>query len=264
MITQNQLYSAGIDIGSTTAKIAILDSNDHVVFTSYERHNTKIIETLLDILKSVHTKFGNIELKTTITGSAGMGICEKKGIPFVQEVVAATEVIKKKYSQVQTLIDLGGEDSKMIFLHAGKAPDIRMNGSCAGGTGAFIDQMASLLGVTLAEFDQLAANHSNKYPIASRCGVFAKTDVQNLVSRKISKEDIAASVFHAVSVQTINALARGADIVPKIMFTGGPFTFLPQLGKAFENLLNLSDVEIITPEHQELMPAIGAALLGKT
>jgi predicted CoA-substrate-specific enzyme activase len=200
--------SIGIDVGSTTAKLAVLDKGLNIVFSKYLRHNARIHNTLKELVSEALNQLGNCNVNIRITGSAGIGVSEKAGIPFLQEVVAASEVIKTLYPQVKTLIDIGGEDSKMIFFHENKSPDIRMNGSCAGGTGAFIDQMASLLNIPVTEFNELAAGYSKIYPIASRCGVFAKTDVQNLLSRKICKSDIAASVFHAVAVQSMNTLAR--------------------------------------------------------
>jgi predicted CoA-substrate-specific enzyme activase len=255
------LYSLGIDIGSTTAKFAVLDNSFNLVYSDYTRHNARIHHTLVELLNGAKAFLGNLPVNIRITGSAGIGVSEKAGIPFVQEVVASSEVIKKLYPHVKTLIDIGGEDSKMIFFYDHKAPDIRMNGSCAGGTGAFIDQMASLLNVPVSEFNGLAANYSKIYSIASRCGVFAKTDVQNLLSRKISKNCIAASVFHAVAVQAMNTLARGFDIVPLVMFSGGPFTFMPELRKTFARDLNLKETDITDAAHAELLPAIGAALV---
>ena len=255
---------AGVDVGSTTAKIAILNAANELVFSKYTRHHTKIHQTVIELFSAAKEKIGNCVLKVRVTGSAGIGVSEKADIPFVQEVVASAEVVKQLYPQVKTLIDIGGEDSKMIFFYDSKAPDIRMNGSCAGGTGAFIDQMATLLNVNVADFEGLAKNHSKIYTIASRCGVFAKTDVQNLISRKISKSDIAASVFHAVAVQSMNTLARGFDIVPKVMFSGGPFTFLPELRNTFIRDLKLDEEDIIEAENTELLPAIGAALVDKS
>jgi predicted CoA-substrate-specific enzyme activase len=254
-------YLVGIDIGSTTAKIAVLDKKYSLIFSKYIRHNAKILETLIELFVEAKKELGNCTVKIRITGSAGIGISEKAGIPFVQEVVAASEVIHKLYPKVKTLIDIGGEDSKMIFFHESKAPDIRMNGSCAGGTGAFIDQMATLLNVHVSEFNELASGYSNIYTIASRCGVFAKTDVQNLLSRKISKSDIAASVYHAVAVQAMNTLARGFDIVPIVMFSGGPFTFMPELKNTFIRDLKLKHDDVCDAEHSELLPAIGSALV---
>ncbi|MDR1666665.1 MAG: hypothetical protein LBS03_03095 [Bacteroidales bacterium] len=253
-------YRIGLDVGSTTAKIAVVDGQSQLIHTDYVRHNTQIYETVSALLEATVAVTGNGNVSLAVTGSAGMGICENTGIPFIQELIAATEVVQKQYPQVKTLIDIGGEDSKMIFFHAGRIPDIRMNGSCAGGTGAFIDQMASLLNVETAEMSRLATLYQNMYPIASRCGVFAKTDVQNLISRKIPKKDIAMSVFHAVAVQCLNTLARGYDVLPKIMFIGGPFTFLPELINAFLMALNISKNDTVCPEHPEVIPALGAAL----
>ena len=260
---RNELIYAGIDLGSTTAKIAIIDHNQKLIFSRYKRHNTKIKETVTELLNDAKNQLGDINISLKITGSAGMGMSENTGIPFIQEVIASAAVVSKKYPEVKTLIDIGGEDSKMIFFHDKKAPDIRMNGSCAGGTGAFIDQMASLLNVSLEEFNQLAGNYKRIYPIASRCGVFAKTDVQNLLSRKISKEDIAASVFHAVAIQTMNTLSRGYDIEHKIIFAGGPFTFLSELLKTFIKDLELNNNDVQISENPALLPSIGAALTQK-
>ncbi|MDR3093859.1 MAG: acyl-CoA dehydratase activase [Bacteroidales bacterium] len=253
-------YRIGLDAGSTTAKIVVVNEQAELVHTDYVRHNTQIYETVTALLEKASDMIGDELVSLTVTGSAGMGICENTGIPFIQELIAATEVVQQLYPQVKTLIDIGGEDSKMIFFPEKRIPDIRMNGSCAGGTGAFIDQMASLLNIETAEMSHLAAQHEHIYPIASRCGVFAKTDVQNLISRKIPKEDIAASVFHAVAVQSLNTLARGYDVLPKVMFIGGPFTFLPELTMAFIKVLKITQDDIIHPEHSEVIPAFGAAL----
>lgn len=260
--SKNLIY-AGIDLGSTTAKIAVIDHNQKLIFSRYKRHNTKVKETVTELLNEAENQLGDINVSIKLTGSAGLGMSESTGIPFVQEVIASSTVVTKYYPEVKTLIDIGGEDSKMIFFHDKKAPDIRMNGSCAGGTGAFIDQMASLLNVSLEEFNQLAAKHKQIFPVASRCGVFAKTDVQNLLSRKVSKEDIAASVFHAVAVQTMNTLARGYDIKHKVIFAGGPFTFLSELLTTFINDLKLNKDNIEIVENPELLPSIGTALIKK-
>ncbi|MCD4792637.1 MAG: acyl-CoA dehydratase activase [Bacteroidales bacterium] len=258
--TEILIYKTGIDIGSTTAKIVVLNSENKIVFSEYKRHNTQIYETISSILNKSLNKLGDFQTHFSITGSAGIGVSEKSGLPFIQEVIATTEVVNKKYPDVRTLIDIGGEDSKMIFFYDEKPPDIRMNGSCAGGTGAFIDQTASLLNVSLEEFNTLASKYSKIYPVASRCGVFAKTDIQNLLSRKISKEDIAASVFHAVAIQAMNTLARGHEIVPKVMFAGGPFSFMPELITTFIKDLILSRNDVVLSEIPTLMPALGAAL----
>ncbi|RLC13928.1 MAG: CoA activase, partial [Deltaproteobacteria bacterium] len=251
----------GVDIGSTTAKVVIYGENDTIIFSCYRRHNARAIETIRQIFKEAHQTLGNIKLDLAVTGSAGMGVAETFGLPFVQEVVASAGFIKKYYPNVRTFIEIGGEDSKIIFFDAQFRPDIRMNGSCAGGTGAFIDQMASLLNVDVMEFNVMAKKAKNIYPIASRCGVFAKTDIQALLSRHISKEDIAASVFHSVAMQVTTALSHGHDIAPEILIGGGPLTFYPELRKAFKNVLKINNPnDLIIPDHPELIPAMGAAI----
>ncbi|MBW2650445.1 MAG: 2-hydroxyacyl-CoA dehydratase, partial [Deltaproteobacteria bacterium] len=257
-----QTYLSGIDIGSTTVKVVICDNSGKPVFSRYRRHNAVILDTALYMLKEAHDEMGDIQLNLAVTGSAGMGVAESLGIPFVQEVVASAKLIKTCYHDVRTLIEIGGEDSKIVFFDDRFRPDIRMNGSCAGGTGAFIDQMAVLLDVSIADLDQLAKESTSIHPIASRCGVFAKTDIQALLSNKVSREDIAASVFHAVALQVITTLARGSDIKKKVLFAGGPLKFFPQLQKAFIDILGLNIKEdLVIPEHPEFIPAIGAALV---
>jgi predicted CoA-substrate-specific enzyme activase len=254
-------FRFGLDVGSTTAKAVVLDDQGEFLYSKYIRHNTYIVASVLQILNEIKQKLGNdIQLSVKVTGSAGMGISEKAEISFIQEVIAASEVVQQRYPDVRTLIDIGGEDSKMIFFFADRAPDIRMNGSCAGGTGAFIDQMATLLNIPVNEFDALARQHDQVFSIASRCGVFAKTDVQNLISRNVSKENIAYSVLHAVCIQLVNTLARGYDVVPKLMLIGGPFTFLPTLSQAALATLKLTEDDLITTEHPTLLSAWGAAL----
>ncbi len=254
-------YSFGVDIGSTTLKVAMLDKDSRLVYSDYRRHNANIRATASDVIRKIYNEFGNCLLDLVITGSVGMGYAERMNLKFVQEVVAAAETIKRLYPDVHTFIDMGGEDSKMIFFEEGKVPDIRMNGSCAGGTGAFIDQTATLLGVDTAQLDSLAAKYENIYPIASRCGVFSKTDIQNLISRKVSKADIAASVFNAVALQVVASLARGMDIKPKVFMCGGPFAFLPQLKKHFERVLKLEAKECLLPDNAQIIPATGCALI---
>lgn len=253
-------YRLGIDVGSTTAKLVILSPNHSLLHSAYVRHHTRISDTVIKLLSEACDKTGNLHCSFSITGSAGIGISERAHLPFVQEVVATTEVCRMHYPDVSTLIDVGGEDSKMIFFAPDKAPDIRMNGNCAGGTGAFIDQMAGLLHTDVAQLNNLAGNSNTLYPIASRCGVFAKTDIQNLLSRKIAPEDIAASVFHAVAIQSLNTLARGTNVKPKLLFIGGPFRFLPNLCKAFARVLGVAPNDILVPENAEFFPAIGAAI----
>lgn len=253
-------YNLGIDIGSTTMKVALLDDTHRLLFRDYRRHNADVPNTARRIMRSLHERMGECDLRMVVTGSVGMGFAERLGLTFTQEVVASVRTIRTLYPEVSTFIDMGGEDSKMIFFEEGKIPDIRMNGSCAGGTGAFIDQTASLIGVTTVELNNLAAQSTTIYPIASRCGVFSKTDIQNLIARNVSKADIAASVFHAVATQVIGSLARGMDIRPKLFYCGGPFAFLPELSKAFLRLLHLEKSDCIIPEDAQIIPAIGCAL----
>ena len=251
----------GLDVGSTTAKIALLDGNGLLLHHDYRRHNTKVTEVVCAFFDEIREKFGNRAVYAMVTGSAGMGISEATGIPFVQEVVAASRLIFEKYPKVRTLVDLGGEDSKMIFFHPDRQPDIRMNGNCAGGTGAFIDQMAMLLNIPIEELNRHVTPNPTIYAIASRCGVFAKTDVQNLISREVPKSDIVASVFHAVAMQTMNTLARACDIAPKVIFCGGPFSFLPSLKDYFLKAMQLTPADVIDAEHPEIVSATGAALI---
>lgn len=253
-------YRLGIDIGSTTAKVVVVNEAAKVVFSAYRRHNAQAIETLLDILQEAHQIVGDALLTVQVTGSAGMGITEKFNLPFIQEVIASAEVVKQRYPNVQTLIDIGGEDAKIIFFNPNGLPDMRMNGACAGGTGAFIDQMASLLNIPVTDLNRLAQQPHTIFPIASRCGVFAKTDVQNLLSREVCHADIAASIFRAVVLQTLSTLSRGRVPQPKILFSGGPLTFLPALKTSFMEALAISPDDVILVDHAELLPAIGAAL----
>lgn len=255
------MYFAGVDIGSTTFKIVVVDRNGDILFSNYKRHNTDIRNAALEAYRGVFEALGDCDLKMTLTGSVGMGYAEASGMDFVQEVVASAELIKAKFPENRTFIDIGGEDSKMIFFEDHKSPDMRMNGSCAGGTGAFIDQTAAILNVETKELDTLASTAETIYPIASRCGVFSRTDIQNLVSRNVSKNDVAASVFNAVAIQVISSLSRGTDIMPKVFFCGGPFAFLPQLKKAFVNQLKLNDEDCVLSENAQFVPAWGSALI---
>jgi predicted CoA-substrate-specific enzyme activase len=214
----------------------------------------------LGLLEKVQSKFGDISFQAAFSGSTAMGIAENSNAPFIQEIIAAASLVTKKYPEVRSLIDIGGEDAKLVLFNNLKNPDIRMNGNCAGGTGAYIDQMAALLNVSISELNDLAWQSTKIYPIASRCGVFAKTDIQNLVSRKINTTDIAASIFEAVASQLINSLARGCSIKQKILFCGGPLTYISYLRESFSRLLNLQKEDIIVPEHAELFTALGSAL----
>ncbi|MFA6818997.1 MAG: acyl-CoA dehydratase activase, partial [Bacteroidaceae bacterium] len=219
----------GLDIGSTTIKAVVTDKNEKIIFSKYERHSARIREKVLAFLSEIKQQIGDVEAYTTITGSIGMGIAERYDIPFIQEVVSATQYMRKNHPDINTLIDIGGEDAKVVFFHDGQSPDLRMNGNCAGGTGAFIDQMAILLNVSIDELNEMALHASRIYPIASRCGVFCKTDIQNLLAKNADRNDIAASIFHAVAVQTVVTLSHGEDITPPILFCGGPLTFIPAL-----------------------------------
>lgn len=250
----------GIDVGSTTVKVVVLNSDLDILYKAYRRHHASIQQSLVEELQKVVNEYPSSQFKINITGSAGMGIGERTGISFVQEVVAAVEVVRAFYKNTHTLIDLGGEDAKMVFFTEGRHPDIRMNGSCAGGTGAFIDQMASLMNISVEELGKKALHFAKIYPIASRCGVFAKTDVQNLISRNIPVSDISASILHAVALQSVTTLARGCDIKAKILCIGGPLTFIPALRKAFQSVLKMEDADFILPDNGEYFPALGSAL----
>lgn len=250
----------GIDVGSTTVKVVALDEQGSVCFSRYKRHHARAREVVADMLGELLQEQGDVEACACITGSVGMGMSERHSIPFIQEVVAATKAIQQDYPQVASMIDIGGEDAKIVFFEHGEAADLRMNGNCAGGTGAFIDQMAVILGTDVDELNRLALKAGRIYPIASRCGVFCKTDIQNLVARNVSREDIAASIFHAVAVQTVMTLAHGWDIKAPVLFCGGPLTFIPALRKAFAEYLHLREDEMVLPANGTLLPAMGAAL----
>ena len=275
MESAKNTYALGIDIGSTTIKMALVDAHGQVLACDYRRHNANPMAVAREMLTSMGAKEVQSPDRTTapesikvavgMTGSVGMGYAERLGIPFEQEVIAAAEVVRTCYPETHTLVDIGGEDSKMIFFAEGRVPDMRMNGNCAGGTGAFIDQTATLLGVDVSELNDLAARAKTIYPIASRCGVFSKTDVQNLISRSVPKEDIAASMLHAISMQVVSALARGMDILPKVFLCGGPFAYIPELRKHLAQAMALSEDDLIVPEHTQWIPAIGTALrVGKS
>lgn len=257
-----QQYRIGVDAGSTTIKLVVLRAHtNEVVYTSYKRHFADVRTCLELQLKEMSNQLGSDAVYSVcITGSAGIGLSERSGLSFVQEVIASGVAMKELERTDFTLIDLGGEDAKMVFFGKDKSPDIRMNGSCAGGTGAFIDQMSTLLNIEPKQMSDEALNYKQLYPIASRCGVFAKTDVQNLLSRRLPLADIAASIFNAVAMQTITTLARGADIVKPIMCTGGPLTFLPALRAAFVRVLGIHESELILHPNAEITTARGAAL----
>lgn len=250
----------GIDIGSTTIKAVICEEDGNIIYSDYRRHNTDIPAAATAMLSDMADRFPCSNVKVAFTGSVGMGYAEALGRTFVQEVICAAEVIRERYPEVHTLIDIGGEDSKMIFFEPGRVPDIRMNGNCAGGTGAFIDQTASLIGASPADLDSMARKAGTLHPIASRCGVFAKTDIQNLLSRNISRNDIAASVLDSVARQVVTSLARGTDIRPKVFLCGGPFAFIPELRHRMTDVLGLKEEDCIISGQAEVIPAWGAAL----
>ena len=249
-------YSLGIDIGSTTAKIA-LRKGEEVLFERYERHFSQVREKTAELLRLISGITGDGEIAAAISGSAGLGLAEAANIPFVQEVFATGEVVKLKEPDTSCVIELGGEDAKIIFFDGGL--DERMNGSCAGGTGAFIDQMATLLNITVDELDKLSLDAGRLYPIASRCGVFAKTDIQPLLNQGARKEDVAASIYQAVVNQTIAGLAQGKKIEGKVLFLGGPLYYCKGLGLRFKKTLGLDDEHAVFPEYGRYAVALGAS-----
>ncbi len=255
----NTVYRVGLDVGSTTAKIAVLDNDDNLIYSRFERHNAKVTELVTDYFREIEARLGNCRLRLCVTGSVGMHTAELLNTEFVQEVVAATVFARNRFPQAKTLIDIGGEDAKVVFFN-GKSMELRMNGNCAGGTGAFIDQMAVLMGCSNATMSKLAEASTHIYPMAARCGVFAKTDIQNLMSRNLPESDIAASIFHSIAVQTVTTLSRGREFTPPILLCGGPLTFLPSLRKAFSNYLNIPLSDFIVLGEGNLIPALGCAL----
>ena len=248
----------GIDIGSTTVKVVVLDEQNKLLFRSYERHFSKVREKACEILSSIAPRFSGQDIRLVITGSAGLGVAKASGIDFVQEVYATAAAVNEYIPDTDAVIELGGEDAKIIFF--GGALEERMNGSCAGGTGAFIDQMATLMNVTADELDTLSLKHEKIYPIASRCGVFAKSDIQPILNQGGRKEDVAASIFQAVVDQTIAGLTQGRELKGKIVFLGGPLHFLKGLRERFVETLKLDEAHAIFPEDGDCFAAIGAAL----
>ncbi len=248
-------YYLGIDIGSTTVKLVLVDSSEQLLYKSYRRHFSRTSEIVLEELEKIMSKYSNIDVHVAMTGSGGLDLSTKAGIPFVQEVFATGSYVEKFYPDTDAAIELGGEDAKIIFF--GASTDERMNGTCAGGTGAFIDQMASLINVSLDEMDELSQTTDVSYPIASRCGVFAKSDIQPLINQGASKASIARSVYRAVADQTIGGLAGGHPIKGNVLFLGGPLTFTKGLREAFTDAL--PDINPILPEDTEFFVAFGAA-----
>ena len=254
-------YKLGIDVGSTTIKVVALDSYNKVIYNDYRRHFSDIKNTLIDSLEECFKKIGNFDLKITVTGSGGIGVAQWLQCDFQQEVIACTRAVEEFINKTDVVIELGGEDAKITYLKGGI--DQRMNGTCAGGTGAFIDQMAILLNTDAQGLNILARDAENIYPIASRCGVFAKTDIQPLINEGAKKSDIAVSIFQAVVDQTISGLACGKPIRGKVTFLGGPLHFLDSLRERFIKTLNLKEGEYFAPENSEIYVALGAAILSE-
>ena len=251
-------YSLGIDIGSTTVKIAVIDDERHVLFSDYKRHLAHIQETLAELLSEARTQLGNVILHPMITGSGGLTLANHLHVPFVQEVVSVASALEYYSPKTDVAIELGGEDAKIIYFTGGV--DQRMNGICAGGTGSFIDQMAALLQTDASGLNEYAKNYKAIYPIAARCGVFAKTDIQPLINEGATREDLSASIFQAVVNQTISGLACGKPIRGNVAFLGGPLHFLSELRAAFIRTLKLTDDQVYAPDHSHLFAAIGAAM----
>ncbi len=261
MAEKKNFYSLGIDIGSTTVKIAILDPSGLVVFSDYTRHFADIQGTLANLLEKAKEQLGELTLHPVITGSGGLTIAKHLDVPFVQEVVAVATSLGDFAPQTDVAIELGGEDAKIIYFTGGV--EQRMNGICAGGTGSFIDQMASLLKTDASGLNEYAKDYQALYPIAARCGVFAKSDIQPLINEGATKQDLAASIFQAVVNQTISGLACGKPIRGNVAFLGGPLHFLTELKAAFIRTLNLTPAQVIAPEHSHLFAAIGSAMNAK-
>ena len=256
-MAQNILH-VGLDVGSTTVKIVVMNENKETIYKDYRRHFSDTKNTVCEVLKELNEKYPNSKFTLALTGSGAMSAAKFLDVNFIQEVVSCKRAVEKYIPQTDVVIELGGEDAKIIYFD--KSIEQRMNGTCAGGTGAFIDQMASLLHTDTAGLNELAKNHKTIYPIASRCGVFAKTDVQPLINEGAAKEDIAASIFQAVVNQTISGLACGRPIRGKVAFLGGPLTYLSELRNRFIETLKLKDDEIIIPKEAHLLVATGAAL----
>ena len=252
------ILRVGIDIGSTTVKVVVLDEDNKLLFRSYERHYSKARERACETLHSIEDMLKGKDVRLVVTGSAGLGVAKAAGLDFVQEVYATAAAVNTYIPDTDAVIELGGEDAKIIFF--GGALEERMNGSCAGGTGAFIDQMATLMNVTVNELDELSLKHEKIYPIASRCGVFAKSDIQPILNQGGRKEDVAASIFQAVVDQTVAGLTQGRELKGKLVFLGGPLHFLMGLRERFTDTLQLDEKHAIFPKDGDCFAAMGAAL----
>ena len=251
----------GIDVGSTTVKIAALDDKNNLIYQNYMRHYSDLYTSVEAVLSDALNSLGDIKAKVACTGSGGLSVSKKLGIPFVQEVIAAAKTVRTFIPRTDVAIELGGEDAKITYFSG--TVEQRMNGTCAGGTGAFIDQMATLMGTDAAGVNTLAQAHNVIYPIAARCGVFAKSDIQPLLNEGASREDIAASIFQAVVNQTIGGLACGRPIRGNVAYLGGPLSFMPELRKLFSKTLKLSPEQIIEPENAKMYVAMGCAMMAK-
>ena len=257
---QERNLSLGIDVGSTTVKVVLIE-NGKILYQEYQRHLSQVRQKTLALLQQAAPFIGDRPFAVAMSGSAGLGLAESIHMPFVQEVFATGEVVKRLEPDTSAVIELGGEDAKIIFFDGGV--DERMNGSCAGGTGAFIDQMATLLDVTVDEMDEMSLRHQRLYPIASRCGVFAKSDIQPLLNQGANKEDVAASIYQAVVNQTIAGLAQGRKIQGKVLFLGGPLYYCKGLRQRFQETLKLSDENAVFPEYGRFAVAYGAAVFAQ-
>ena len=251
----------GIDVGSTTVKLVLIDEQDNIVYSKYERHMSNVFEKVGELLEELIEEKGDLALRAVITGSGGLSLANLFGIRFEQEVVACSHAVEKLIPQTDVAIELGGEDAKITFY--GSSVEQRMNGTCAGGTGAFIDQMAVLLNTDAGGLNDAAKDYSIIYPIASRCGVFAKTDIQPLINDGAKASDIAASIFQAVVNQMISGLACGHPIKGNVAFLGGPLEYLSELRKRFIDTLNLKEENIVFPDNAKYFVALGAAFLAE-
>ncbi len=258
----NERYTLGIDIGSTTVKVAILDNKNEILFSDYRRHFANIQETLASLISDAIKEIGDKDVHAMITGSGGLTLANHLGVPFTQEVIAVATALKDFAPQTDVAIELGGEDAKIIYFEGGNVEQ-RMNGICAGGTGSFIDQMAALLQTDATGLNEYAKGYKSLYTIAARCGVFAKTDIQPLINEGATKEDLSASIFQAVVNQTISGLACGKPIRGHVAFLGGPLHFLSELKESFIRTLKLDDEHIIAPDHSHLFAAVGSAMNAK-
>lgn len=254
---RNLVY-LGLDVGSTTVKLVILNRNYKIIYSRYERHFADIKKTIQQLINDAYDNFKDKSVMVMTTGSGGLAVSKWLDISFIQEVISSTKAIEKYFPRTDVAIELGGEDAKITYLSG--AIEQRMNGTCAGGTGAFIDQMAALMEIDAEGLNELAKQHTTIYPIASRCGVFAKTDVQPLLNEGAAREDIAASILQAVVNQTIGGLACGKPIKGNVAFLGGPLYFLSELRQRFIETLKLTEEQVIFPENSQLFVAIGAAL----